>query len=133
MLRCIGLCVLLALATLPTSVGAQSDAVTRGHRFSVELREFPSTIQRGSQLTGKVIVTKLTDKRQSYTVQNYFDSPYGPAVQRARLSFVLGPAPGYEFPWLVPTQNLEPGEYEVEVGVLSKKDLITVPLRFTVE
>lgn len=133
MLRCLGLCILLVSAALPIPVGAQGNDFNRGHKFSVELREFPSRIQRGSQLTGKVIVTKLTDRRQSYTVQNYFNSPYGPAVQRARLSFVLGPAPGYEFPWLVPTQNLEPGEYEVEVGVLSRKDLITVPLQFTVE
>jgi hypothetical protein len=112
---------------------AAARPVQQAPSFTVELVGFPNAIDRGAAIEGRVRITNLGDRRQKYSVQTYVVTPYGPAALLTRSSTSIPANDSGVVDWIITTGGLEPGEYEVRIGVKRGKEYVFVPLHFTVQ
>ena len=119
-----------ALATLPPcALGAYGKGAPS---FAVELSDFPSVIEHGQSLEGRVRIENRSEQPAEYKVQIYVNTAYGPAALLSYVHLVVDAGSSGVTLLVVPSAGLDPGEYEVTIAVRRGKDILIVPLRFTV-
>ena len=119
-----------ALATLPPCPVSASGKGAPS--FGVELTDFPSVIEHGQSLEGRVRIENRSEQGAEFKVQTYVNTAYGPAALLSYVHLAVDAGSSGETPLVVPSGGLDPGEYEVTIAVRHEKDILIVPLRFRV-
>jgi len=116
-------------ALLPSASGAYGKGAPS---FGVELTDFPSVIEHGQSLAGRIRIENRAEQPAEFKIQTYVNTAYGPAALLSYVRIAVEAGDTGKTPLVVPSAGLDLGDYEVTIAVRHGKDIIIVPLRFTI-